>query len=271
MKIWLKLYWLKYMNLLSQKSLLSANGPAVSLTTYGSRLNSVFLTLESISSGRLLPSKLILWLDDDNTQPLPNAIKRLQKRGLVVLYRENLKPHSKYYHYLNFTDTFNAPLVTADDDILYPKNWLHDLHIAYQTNPALIYCYRARRVTFNGEKLASYAQWSLHHHTDASYLNFATGVSGVIYPPNYLQFLKDAGKQFLGCCPLADDVWLHVNALRAGYKIKQLSNKPAHFTLIPGSQTLTLMQQNYFSDGNDVQIAKTYQASDVAFMLKNMT
>lgn len=39
----------------------------VSLTTYGKRLYSVSLTIESIMQGTMKPNRLILWLQDDLT------------------------------------------------------------------------------------------------------------------------------------------------------------------------------------------------------------
>ena len=44
--------------------------------------------------------------------------------------------------------------------------------------------------------------------TEASESVFATGVSGVAYPPELLGALRDRGDVFAQVCPRADDYWL---------------------------------------------------------------
>ena len=259
---------LRARNLLSRKSLLSNDGPIVSLTSYGSRLDTVFLTLETIGKGNCLPSRLILWLDDTGDKnTIPSSISRLKRRGLEVYFGENLKPHNKYYHYLQLVDHFDLPLVTADDDILYPDYWLKDLYHAYQARPDLINCFRARNIKLDKGKIAPYSTWQTCTNTKESFLNLATGVSGVIYPPKYLEFLKRAGKEFVNCCPRADDLWLHVNAIRSRFKIKQIYPASIHFPMIPNSQETALMHNNLKS-GNDEQIAKTYGLEDIKLLVE---
>ena len=60
--------------------------------------------------------------------------------------------------------------------------------------------------------------------TSPSFKNVANGVSGVIYPTRLLEAIKVAGRGFEGCCPKADDLWLHAQTIRAGFKI--LINSP---------------------------------------------
>lgn len=258
---------LKLKNLFSRKSLLCKQGPVVSLTTHGQRLQTVYLTLEAIGRGKLRPSRLILWLDEGEDTDLPASIVRLQGRGLEVYYGECLKSHKKYYHYVESTEQFDIPLVTADDDILYPESWLEGLHSAYKDRPDLINCYRAHRIKLVESQIDGYASWPPCTGTRENYLNFATGVSGVIYPPEFLQFLRRSGKYFLDCCPKADDVWLHVNAIRAGYKIRQITPMPMHFALIPNTQEVALMNSN-LNGGNDVQILQTYHPEEIAVLVR---
>ena len=56
----------------------------ISLTTYGKRLYSVSLTIESIMQGTMKPNRLILWLQDDlKEEPLPYSL-RLQMTEQVL-------------------------------------------------------------------------------------------------------------------------------------------------------------------------------------------
>jgi phosphoheptose isomerase len=49
-------------NVRSANPVVAHGGPVVSITTYGAKLKTVYLVLESIASGSLLPSQLILWV-----------------------------------------------------------------------------------------------------------------------------------------------------------------------------------------------------------------
>ncbi len=76
--------------------------------------------------------------------------------------------------------------------------------------------------------------------------------------------LKEAGTAFLELCPRADDIWLHANALRAGFKTQQVGARSMNFPFIPGTQGSSLMGVNVEGGGNDRQIASTYTLQDIA-------
>lgn len=243
------------------------DGAVVSLTTYGERLSSVHLLLESIGAGSLLPSRLILWVDTEDAFRNPSVqLRRLMERGLELRMSENYGPHTKYYPYLLETETFSQPLVTADDDQLYPPWWLEGLVKAYRESPACVNCYRAHRIHMAGEAMVPYESWKPCKTSAPSYLHFATGVSGVIYPPFFLEQLKAAGPAFRELCPRADDAWLHVQALRGGTPVRQVYDRSLRFPTVPGSQATGLFHSNVLQSQNDRQIAFTYRAGDIALL-----
>jgi hypothetical protein len=252
-------------NVFSRTPLVQNSGPTVSMTTYGARIDSVFLALETIGRGAIRPGRLVLWIDDPvRFSKLPVSLRRLQKRGLEIELCENFGPHTKYYPYVEAHNDFTEPLVTADDDVLYPTNWLSGLIDAYENDDQVISCYCARTLRVDGQRLAPYVTWPLCSSTQPSLRNFVTGVSGVIYPPPFLAHLKAAGREFVDVCPKADDVWLHVNAVRLRYRVRQIKDVALTFQVVPGTQELALYQSNMFGGGNDEQISKTYRASDIA-------
>ncbi len=266
LKFWAH-FW--FNNRFSTKSVLSEIPVVVSLTSHGDRVFNVYLTIESIASGRMRPGRLILWLDDmGKFQHLPKSIVRLQKRGLEVKLADNYGPHTKYYPYVKQYAGENIPLVTADDDIFYPDFWLQGLYAAYQGNPSVVSCYRAHLVALDQteEKVAPFFIWTMCQIDKPSFLNHATGVSGVIYPPKLQQALSDAGEQFMDLCPKADDIWLHVNAIRNGFRVKQIFNNDLHFRTIPFTQKDGLIQQNAHQGLNTIQADKTYTSADIAVL-----
>jgi hypothetical protein len=248
-------------------------GPEVSLTSFGKRIGTVHLVIESIARGTLLPSALILWLDDETVfRNLPAGLKRLTRRGVEVRLTRNDGPHKKYHPYLEAHETFQVPLATADDDVLYPRDWLEGLDRAFRERPDVVNCYRARVVGLKDNGLSKYDQWKMCESTEAHFRHFATGVSGVIYPPKFLAAVKRAGRAFEHCCPRADDIWLHAQALRAGFKVRQCVVKPLHFPLLPGTQTVSLQRSNVGGSdaGNDRQAKLTYEENDLKILRREI-
>ena len=255
-------------NRFGKASVVSEEGPVVSLTSYGKRVRTVYLAIESISQGRRLPSRLILWIDDPVLfENLPFSLRRLMKRGLEVKLCKNYGPHKKYYSYLEMEKEFAAPMVTADDDILYPRRWLQELIAASNRTPNAVVCHRAHVVGLRREEIAPYTTWEPCRSVSPAVRNFATGVSGVLYPPTFLQRLRLAARGFESCCPNADDIWLHVQAVRAGVPVCQVTKRPRHFLMIPGTQSVALASENWWNGCNDRQIAATYKTEDIQIML----
>ena len=197
----------------------------VSLTSYGKRISSVWQTIETIGLGTVKPHRLILWLDDDAVVADPPApLRRLLARGLEIRHCRDYGPHKKYFPYVNevLHDESERVLVTADDDVYYPATWLAELLEAHR--PGEVTAFRARI-----RSAAPYSAWPLCTTTEASETVFATGVSGVAYPPELLRTLRDRGDEFTSVCPLADDYWLHYAAVATGTPIRQVRDVAAYW------------------------------------------
>lgn len=260
-------------NFFFKTSIVSKLPVVVSLTSYGERVDKVFYTIESISNGEILPCRMILWLDNEHQfNHLPASLKRLQKRGLEIFLTKNYGPHTKYYPYLESVEHHSFPLVTADDDIFYPNFWLKRLYQSYVITPTVVNCYRAHVVTLEEQKqeVRPFEFWRICISNEASYLNQATGVSGVLYPPNLLNQIKAAGDVFLSCCPNADDIWLHVCALRNGYQVKQIHAVAYHFLTLPFTQKNGLFNANIFQGLNDKQAKMTYETLDINVLKQDL-
>jgi hypothetical protein len=175
---------------------------------------------------------------------------------------ENYGPHKKYYPYITSEELLDRPLVTADDDILYPSTWLKDLADAYNRFPEAVNCFRARVISLTDDGIAKFSNWKNCTSSQASVRHLAIGDSGIIYPPGLLLAVRDSGTDFQKCCPKADDLWLHWHALRAGFKVRQIGPTARTFRVIPGSQKVALWNQNE-GEGNDRQMRATYNEADI--------
>ncbi|WP_144825889.1 glycosyltransferase family 2 protein [Micrococcus luteus] len=238
----------------------------VSMTTHGTRLESVHLTIESIARGTIKPKQFVLALDAPILEPLPEPLRRLCNRGLEVLESPGrYGPHTKYFPYVLSAGDHQLPLVTADDDVIYDRRWLERLVLAAKQHPGEILCYRAHKMRLDGQgALAPYNSWSEVRDTDASHLNFLTGVSGVYYPLGMIAELRERGDAFMATCPKADDVWLNRVALQIGVKVRQIRNRPRVFPTLMSTQETSLLSVNVGRSANDEQLARTYSQSDLA-------
>lgn len=201
----------------------------VCLTSYGKRIDTVWKTIETIGAGTVKPRRMILWLDDMAACANPPAtLLRLCARGLELRFCRDYGPHKKYYPYVCevFPDEPERTLVTADDDVFYPRTWLEELLRAHRQDE--VTAFRARVRTD-----APYRSWPTCTTTEPSERVFATGVSGVAYPPRLLATLRQRGDQFLEICPRADDFWLHYAAVASGVPIRQVREAPALWWAVP--------------------------------------
>ena len=257
-------------NRFERESVTQPDGPVVSLTTYGRRAQTVYLAIESIARGEMLPSRLILWIDELHLfNNLPASIHRLQKRGLEVRLCKNYGPHKKYYPYVESQDHFDLPLVTVDDDFVYPRYWLKKLIEANREYPDVLNCYWAKSIAMNENGFEKYRQWKDCRSTNPSFRHLALCGGGAIFPPRLLTALRSAGGAFEACCPKGDDLWLHVQSLRSGYKVRQILPPLPYFSFqgIPGANQTALSYENVtYGDGNDRQIAATYKEADVQLL-----
>jgi hypothetical protein len=134
---------------------------AVSLTSYGKRLEIVGHAIESIARGPVRPRRMILWVSDDgfDLAAYPR-LARLEKRGLEILRSADFGPHKKSHPYVEAYAADGLDLVTADDDIMYPQGWLAGLIAARRAHPGEFVGYRAKRVVLDAAgDLAPYAEW----------------------------------------------------------------------------------------------------------------
>jgi hypothetical protein len=242
----------------------ASSSVVVTLTSHSVRVKHAFAAIESIGNGSLKPSRLILYLGHDQEYlSLPATLKRLVNRGLEIRFCNDVGPHTKYYPHLVAETKLELPLVTADDDTMMRRDWLATIMARWRHEPEIIHCFRAREIKLNDNGMEPYNNWPLCQSDQPSIRHFATGVSGVIYPPAFQYALKTAGDEFLNRCPRADDIWLHVMALRHGYRIRQISTRSLEQLSIPGMSRFGLRRSNVDGSGNDDQIKKTYTHEDI--------
>ncbi len=236
----------------------------ISLTTHGKRVQRVFYAIESLTRSNV---PIVLWLDEEDFHSTwPRSVQRLVARGLQVRCSDGqYGPHTKYWNQFRQASGW---VVTADDDVIYPEWFIERLRFIASLRNDCVIAYRAHRIELHGGRIAPYLRWTPVDTCRASVLHFATGVSGVAYPPSFISYVVKQGEVFQQVSPRADDVWLHLCALRSGHPIRQVFSRPRSFAVVPRTQSGGLALGNTFMGGNDEQIRKAYTESDIHLLLQ---
>ncbi|OYU12433.1 MAG: hypothetical protein CFE38_08175 [Comamonadaceae bacterium PBBC1] len=235
----------------------------VSLTTIPERIDMLALCLDSLLRQSLKPDRLILWLSEThetnykviNRSLLPTDLLRLIPRGLEIRWCKDIRSFRKIVP--TRQEHPKALIVTADDDIFYPRYWLKALYEAYQAEPQYVHCHRAHRIKYDvtGTPL-SYNQWQMmaEGYQGPSFALFPTSGGGALYAPNHLHAEMLNERAFLSLCPKADDVWLKAMSLMANVQCKKVAKEtfPLIELRIPNNRTL--WSENSTVSGNDPQI-----------------
>ncbi|MDR0407577.1 MAG: glycosyltransferase family 8 protein [Campylobacteraceae bacterium] len=234
----------------------------LSLTSYPARIKTVHKTVETLLEQSYKADKIILWLASDEfpnrEKNLPKELLDLTKRGLTISWCENIKSYQKLIPVLK--EYPNCIIVTADDDIYYQKDWLKKLHEAYTMQPNIVHCHRAHKIIFHDNKIMPYNRWKMRiTNVKPSFLNFFTGVGGVLYPPNI--FHRDAldKELFLRLSPKADDIWFWAMCVLNGIKINVINGNEKHLSYVEDTQSIGLFNENVAKNRNDEYIKNIFE------------
>ncbi len=241
---------------------------SVSLTSYGKRINRVYLAIESIFAQEGVDVlSITLWLSSKDIEPdrLPRTLLRLKKRGLKIRFvDENIKSYKKiYYEYVERKVNKNAIIVTADDDVFYPQGWLEQLCNGFKNNEKVVTCFRGHYITLSSENcFNNYTDWTKSFESSKYGMSelkslLPTGVGGVLYPIESLRGLDEGINLIVESCPNADDIWLKLLCLKNGYGSKCVSKNNIHFIPVLSFKMKGLELYNIFQGGNDLQFKQS--------------
>lgn len=254
---------LRLQNQIDRRSILGDAPVAVSLTSYGHRIETVSFAIESVARGSVRPRRFVLWVEEADLPLTERAdLQRLSHRGLEIRTASNYGPHTKNYPYARDHADDGLSMVTCDDDILYPRGWLAGLVRARAARPEHFLAYRAHEVTLDADGLAPYASWPPATGATLSERVFVTGVGGTVFPPRLMRHMRDAGEAFMDTCPKADDLWISLVALRTGVPTAVVPNA-LKALVVPRVQQKGSLHEGNVHGGNDAQIQATYTDEDI--------
>lgn len=258
---------LKLHNLVSQKPVRDISATVdVSLTSFGDRLDTVAYAIESIAQGNFLPRRLILWISDEgfDVKQYP-MLARLKLRGLEILETQDYGPYKKSYPYAAQLREPGIALVTADDDVFYPKGWLQGMLRKAQLHPDDILGYRGAAISFDVTgNLLPYAKWRRLSEPEAGDHVLLTGVAGIYYPFAFLAQVAVQAEKFKVNCPSADDFWMHHISLLTEMRPRMIDSGRMYLLSIPRTQKNPLHELNVTGGKNDTQFAAITTPGELA-------
>lgn len=231
----------------------------ISLTTIPSRIDKVWIAIESLLRQTYKPDQIILWLAEDEfaTVQIPEQLEQQMKRGLTVRYCDNLKSYKKFYYTMK--ENPNAYVITADDDIIYAETMVEKLVKTYKNNPKSVICHRSHLIHKRSSGCAPYDRWTKYEdreeiRREAAYVNFLTSGGGVLFPVFLLDTRILAKEEFMRLAPTADDVWLNFMCWVSNLKIRNTEGILGNLIYISDFSNNGLAVQNVIKKKNDDQI-----------------
>lgn len=230
----------------------------VSLTSFPSRINNLWVGIESLLRQSAPPQKIYIWLSRKqfhDSATIPFSLRRLEKRGVDIrLVDGDIRSHKKYYYV--FREHPNDLIMLVDDDIIYPSDLIQSLLNArgmIASDKIITHKYGyIMRYTVNGE-LEPYKKWgSFYSAYDGGNLFFGSGGGTLLRPSDLYHDVLDLSLA-LQLCPLADDVWLNAMAKLALCSYAKVEDGPV--LPIYNKSAHNLSDVNVKGNENDVQIA----------------
>ena len=235
----------------------------ISLTSIPSRLSTLHLTIKSLLNQGVSFEKIILWLHEDLEDKLPPALDKLQGNRFEIRYCDTTEPHRKLVETLKLYP--DRIIVTCDDDVIYPDDWLFRLLESWRHTPDEIVAHRCRKIRIEDGEILPYKTWHSEPTGEGSPLAVALGWGGVLFPPGSLDQRVLDRETYMRLSPRADDLWYKAMAMLKGTAMRKSRYPyPAPIPII-GSQTVSLQKQNIGEDLNRVQLLALAKEFNLTF------
>jgi len=228
----------------------------ISLTSYAKRFGTLSYTIKSLLDQDVQYDRLILWVGRDDYDLLPSDVQILEGDIFEVRVTTDIRSYTKLIPALR--EFPEAYIVTADDDIHYPTNWLSTILRGYVPGRRMTVCRRAHMALVDGAGVTtSYASWphSIGDQIDpgSGRALFPTGVGGVLYPPSTFSEEVLNETAFIDLCPFADDIWFFWMQLINNVERRRVGSVEK-FVTWPSTQETGLLNDNLHLGRNDSQL-----------------
>lgn len=200
----------------------------------------------------------MLWLSEQEMcgHRMPERLSQLCRYGLEIHYvsSELTSLNKLYFASKAFPE---ATLVTADDDIFYPRWWLSGLLEGAKRHPDCVICYRGHllRKAANGNSLLMRYEdmraFPMPEPLPPSFALLPTGVSGALYPPGSLPPAFFDTQQYESLSKGCDDIWCRTMTMLNGIRAVRVFPFNLHFVPVLAWKSPKLSHLNIKQGRND--------------------
>lgn len=229
----------------------------VSLTSFPKRLDTLWLTIESLKRQSIVPLKIVLYLinEEVTVDQLPKSLVAEIDDLFEIRFRDGkLRAHGKYHFAMK--DFPDSCIVTVDDDMIYPYDTIEALWQAHLLYPDCVITNNTHQVVLENNIVKSYAEWNAFYKSDKIIDKpclIPMGVGGALYPP-YILYKDTLNFELAKSMSyLADDLWLYAMTKLAGRRVVKSKFNFLRIMPIDISDNITLTGTNNGECQNDVQ------------------
>ena len=219
----------------------------VSLTSFPKRLNTLWLTIESLKRQTIVPSKIVLYLIDEEVSKgdLPQSLLKEIDDIFEIRFRSGkLRAHGKYHFAMK--EFPESCIITVDDDMIYPYDTIETLWNTHKQHPDSVITNNTNQILMENGTPKSYDDWHKIYYSNQI-------IGGVLYPPHVLY--KDVLNFELAkrLSYLADDLWLYAMTRLANKRVVKSSFSFLRIMPVDIKDNITLTSTNNGESQNDVQ------------------
>lgn len=188
----------------------------VSLAAISSRMESLHLVLASLLSQNYPNFEIRVhvssdkFLLDEGVHEIPESCKILINNNIDKikwLYTRNIGSYRKLLPVLVDPEIHDSLIATADDDTVYPEDWLSTLVYYYRIHRCII-SYRGHFMKKDANGFVPYRRWmGTEIKKNPSLFLLPTGKDGVLYHPSFFDKNIINIHQALHYARTADDLW----------------------------------------------------------------
>ena len=231
------------------------NLPAISLTSWPPRYDSLPLVLMNLLDQDLLPSNIFVWIAAKDFNLLDSKVIEIFEQSIVSFCKtEDFGPHKKWLPLVLESD---LTFVICDDDIFYPKSWYRTL-IDSDDERACV-GHRCHQLELSSEReILPYSLWKkdVRIERQSSHLLTAIGCGGVMIHPHRISSRFRNWELISELCPMSDDTWLKLAHIDSCIPYMKTSYYFPYIDYMD-SQQVSLMQTNVNLGGKDAMLHKS--------------
>lgn len=231
----------------------------ISLTSFPARIDTVWITIQTLLNQTVKPKKVILWLAEEQfinkEKGLPQKLLKQKEYGLTIRFCDDLRSHKKYFYAMQQYP--ECAIITVDDDIFYPETLVEELQNLSKKYPDTVCCTWAHEITLENDGIAAYRKWKYGvKGYEPSRKIIPIGCGGVLYPASILPMETFEKETIKKICLNSDDLWLKCMSAIIDVPAVRIRKEPLIYYSLITTKSSGLYVTNIGQDRNDVALRK---------------